>query len=96
MVSERAWTSEVNAGPIIKFGARHLISLDFFMRKLNYIKKVGFVFWFFFSLFIYFRDTAQVGEGQREGQRIPNRLHAACTEFKLGLEPTKLRDHDLS
>ena len=36
----------------------------------------------FFVLFIYLRETeiAQVGEGQREGERIPSSLHATSTE----------------
>ena len=58
------------------------------------------IFFFFLSLFIYFlgeRDTAsrRGPEREREGERIPCRLHAASAEPDTGLEPTK-PDHDLS
>ena len=33
-------------------------------------------------------DTAQAGEGQREGERIPSRCHAAIAEPDMGLKPT--------
>ena len=44
------------------------------------------------------RETAQEGEGQREkeGERIPSRLHAVSAEPDVGLEPMKPQDHDLS
>ena len=43
-------------------------------------------------------ETAQVGEGQREGERekILNRLYTVSTEPHMELEFTKLYDHDLS
>ena len=48
---------------------------------------------FFKSLFIYFagdRDSANGGEAEREGKRIPSRLHTVSTEPDAGLELTKL------
>ena len=60
----------------------------------------------FLSLFFKFilreTETAQVGEGhrererERERERTPSRLCAASAEPDVGLEPTKLWDHDLS
>ena len=49
-----------------------------------------------FFRFIYLRERDSVsGEGaEREGER--SKLHAANTEPDVGLQPTKLWDHDLS
>ena len=41
--------------------------------------ETSFFLFFSFFRFVYFeRDTVWVGEGQREGERIPRRLHAQC------------------
>ena len=47
---------------------------------------------FFLSLFTYFereskRARAQVGEGQRKGERIPSWLQAISEELIVGLKP---------
>ena len=47
----------------------------------------------FFFKFIYFeRKRVQVGrEAEREGERIPSRLHTVSMEPNAGLNPTNIR-----
>ena len=58
------------------------------------------LFPFFFFKFIYFerdKDTVSGRGAEREGDRkIPSRLLTASSEPNVGLEVTKLGDHDLS
>ena len=56
-------------------------------RKFKHFKNLNK---FFLSLFIYFereRERAQVGEEQREGERIPSSLRKVGTETDTGLKP---------
>ena len=47
--------------------------------------------WFFFSKFTYFEtETARIGEGESERERIPSRLEAVSAELDTGLYVTKL------
>ena len=45
------------------------------------------LFTFFFKKKFFLREKAQVG-AEREGERIPSRLHTVSAELDMGLEPT--------
>ena len=52
----------------------------------------------FLSVPIHFerdRDSTSRGRVEREGDRIPSRLHAALAEPNVGFELPKPQDHDL-
>lgn len=55
---------------------------QFYSQHLDFINPAG-------GLFISETETAQVGKGQREEERIPARLHTASAELEAELQFTK-------
>ena len=43
---------------------------------------------FFFKVYLFLRESKQVGKGQREGDRIRSRLQVVSAKPKMGLELT--------